>query len=73
MRLSNGEVLLRWPLAKHIITQGWYYNDGGLHQAIDLRTQLRQYQYTAGIRCRGWHAPYKDGAWRTGWMSMNSL
>lgn len=40
MRLSNGEVLLRWPLAQHIITQGWYYNDGSLHQAIDLRTQL---------------------------------
>lgn len=40
MRLSNGEVLLCWPLAHHIITQGWYYNDGSLHQAIDLRTQL---------------------------------
>lgn len=40
MRLSNGEVLLCWPLAQHIITQGWYYNDGSLHQAIDLRTQL---------------------------------
>ena len=40
MRLSNGEVLMRWPLAQHIITQGWYYNDGSLHQAIDLRTQL---------------------------------
>lgn len=40
MRLSNGEVLLRWPLAQHIITQGWYYNDGSLHQAIDLRTKI---------------------------------
>ena len=30
MRLSNGEVLLRWPLAQHIITQGWYYNDGSM-------------------------------------------
>lgn len=40
MRLSNGEVLLRWPLAQHIITQGWYYNDGSLHQAVDLRTQI---------------------------------
>ena len=37
MRLSNSEVLLRWPLAQHIITQGWYYNDGSLHQAIDMR------------------------------------
>lgn len=40
MRLSNGEVLLCWPLAQRVITQGWYYNDGSLHQAIDLRTQL---------------------------------
>ena len=40
MRLSNGEVLLHWPLAQHIITQGWYYNDGSLHQAVDLRTQI---------------------------------
>lgn len=40
MRLSNGEVLLRWPLAQHIITQGWYYNDGSFHQAIDMRTQI---------------------------------
>ena len=38
MRLSNGEVLLAWPLAQHIITQGWFYNDGSLHQAVDLRT-----------------------------------
>lgn len=40
MRLSNGEVLLRWPLDLHVVTQGWYYNDGSLHQAIDLRTQI---------------------------------
>lgn len=40
MRLSNVEVLLRWPLDIHVLTQGWYYNDGSLHQAIDLRTQI---------------------------------
>ena len=38
MRLSNGEVLLAWPLAQHIITQGWRYNSGKSHNAIDLRT-----------------------------------
>lgn len=37
MRLENGEVLLRWPLAQHIITAGWTYNDGSAHNAIDLR------------------------------------
>ena len=37
MRLTNGEVLLRWPLSTHIITAGWTYNDGSAHNAIDLR------------------------------------
>lgn len=33
MRLSNGEVLLGWPLGEHIITAGWTYNDGSAHNA----------------------------------------
>lgn len=37
MRLKNGEVCLDWPLANHILTQGWFYNDGSTHQAIDMR------------------------------------
>ena len=40
MRLSNGEVLLRWPLDQHILTQGWHYNSGRSHNGIDLRTQI---------------------------------
>lgn len=40
MRLSNGEVLLHWPLDIHVLTQGWYYNNGSLHQAVDLRTKI---------------------------------
>ncbi|MFR3225750.1 MAG: GH25 family lysozyme [Blautia massiliensis (ex Durand et al. 2017)] len=40
MRLSNGEVLLRWPLNTHIITAGWTYNDGSAHKAIDLRASV---------------------------------
>ena len=40
MRLSNGEVLLRWPLDQHILTQGWHYNNGRSHNGIDLRTQI---------------------------------
>lgn len=39
MRLSNGEVLLHYPLDLHVLTQGWYYNNGSLHQATDWRTQ----------------------------------
>ena len=37
MRLKNGEVCLGWPLSQHVLTQGWYYSDGSLHQAIDMR------------------------------------
>lgn len=39
MRLLNGEVLLHYPLDLHVLTQGWFYNDGSLHQATDWRTQ----------------------------------
>lgn len=76
MRLSNGEVLLRWPLAQHIITQGWFYNDGSLHQAIDLRTQLgntsTQPVYAAEDgtvdQVQGW-----DGHTRTGMQSYGNM
>lgn len=38
MRLTNGEVLLAWPLALHVLTAGFFYSDGSRHEAIDLRT-----------------------------------
>ena len=47
MRLSNGDVLLAWPLASHIITAGWTYNDGSAHNAIDLRATLKTPVYAA--------------------------
>ena len=47
MRLANGEVLLRWPLAQHIITAGWTYNDGSAHNAIDLRAAVGTPVYAA--------------------------
>ena len=37
MRLQNGDVLLAWPLAQHVITAGWTYTSGAAHNAIDLR------------------------------------
>lgn len=40
MRLKNGEVLFIWPLALHVITAGWTYNDGSAHNAIDLRAAV---------------------------------
>ena len=39
MRLKNGDVLFIWPLALHVITAGWTYNDGSAHSAIDLRAK----------------------------------
>ena len=47
MRLSNEDVLLRWPLAQHIITAGWYYNDGSLHRALDFRAVVGTPVYAA--------------------------
>lgn len=47
MRLSNGDVLLRWPLAQHIITAGWTYNDGSLHRALDFRAVVGTPVYAA--------------------------
>lgn len=47
MRLSNGEVLLGWPLGEHIITAGWTYNDGRAHSAIDLRAAVGTPVYAA--------------------------
>lgn len=47
MRLSNGDVLLAWPLASHIITAGWTYNNGSAHNAIDLRAAVGTPVYAA--------------------------
>lgn len=47
MRLENGEVLLLWPLALHVLTAGYYYNSGGLHRAIDLRAAVGTPVYAA--------------------------
>ena len=47
MRLDNGEVLLCWPLVRHIITAGWTYNDGSAHNAIDLRAAVGAPVYAA--------------------------
>ena len=44
MRLKNGEVCFRWPLAQHIITAGWLYNDGSLHRHwISAQQWARRY------------------------------
>lgn len=47
MKLNNGERLFHWPLASHIITAGWTYNDGSAHNAIDLRAAIKTPVYAA--------------------------
>lgn len=37
MRLSDGNILLRWPLKLHILTKGMYSSAGVWHGAIDMR------------------------------------
>ena len=38
MRTKTGEVILLWPLALHVLTAGYYYSDGRIHEGADLRT-----------------------------------
>ena len=40
MILHNGDVLFGWPLQSHVITAGWFYNDGSLHRALDFRAAV---------------------------------
>ena len=47
MRLSNNDVLLQWPLQSHVITAGWFYNDGSLHRALDFRAAVGTPVYAA--------------------------
>lgn len=68
MRLNNADVLLAWPLASHIITAGWTYNDGSAHNAIDLRAAVGTPVYAAEdgtvTQTQLW-----DGVTRTGMQS----
>ena len=72
MRLSNGEVLLRWPLSTHIITAGWTYNDGSAHNAIDLRATVGTPVYAAEDgtvdQVQAW-----DGHTKTGMQSYGNM
>lgn len=47
MRLSNGDVLLDWPLIDHVINQGWKYSDGIQHNGIDLKATVATPVYAA--------------------------
>ena len=72
MRLTSGEVLLRWPLSTHILTAGWTYNDGSAHNAIDLRAGAGTPVYAAE---GGTVDPLQtwDGHTRTGMQSYGTM
>ncbi len=36
-----------WPLQSHVITAGWFYNDGSLHRALDFRAAVGTPVYAA--------------------------
>lgn len=72
MRLSNGEVLLGWPLGEHIITAGWTYNDGSAHNAIDLRETVGKPVYAAEDGTVNW-VQHWDGRTKTGNQSYGNL
>ena len=72
MRLNNGEVLLHWPLAAHTITAGWYYSDGKLHRAIDLRAAVGTPVYAAEDGTVDWVQTW-DGRSTSGDQSYGNL
>lgn len=72
MRLSNGEVLFTWPLAAHTITAGWYYSDGKLHRAIDLRAAVGTPVYAAEDGTVDWVQTW-DGRSTSGNQSYGNL
>lgn len=72
MRLSNGEVLFAWPLAEHTITAGWYYSDGKLHRAIDLRAAVGTPVYAAEDGTVDWVQTW-DGRSTSGDQSYGNL
>ena len=70
--LSNGEMLLMWPLEKHIITAGFYYSDGSKHSAIDLRDQwdgCSGKTVTPALKGKVTEIGYWDGHSKTGMQS----
>lgn len=72
MILANGEWLLKWPLDEHIITAGWYYSDGSLHRAIDLRASVGTPVYAACDGVVDWVQKW-DGSSKTGEQSYGTL
>ena len=61
-------VLLAWPLAQHVVTAGYFYNDGSPHNAIDLRAATGTPVYCAEDGTVDWVQNW-DGRTTTGTQS----
>lgn len=72
MRKKNGDVLLAWPIAQHIITAGWQYSDGSAHDAIDLRATVGTPVFAAEGGTVDWVQKW-DGSTKTGNQSYGNL
>ena len=71
MILESGEWLFNWPLAKHVITAGWFYSDGSDHHALDFRAAVGTPVFgVAGVV--DWVQKW-DGKTRTGNQSYGNL
>ena len=71
MVLDSGEWIFNWPLAKHVITAGWFYSDGSEHRALDFRAAVGTPVFgVAGVV--DWVQKW-DGKTRTGNQSYGNL
>ena len=83
MILHNGDVLFGWPLQSHVITAGWFYNDGSLHRALDFRAAVGTPVYAAadgtvetnsyGNMLKLRHADYRGGRLETLYAHLSKL
>lgn len=72
MKLSNGDRLLCWPTAEHVITAGWTYSDWTVHHAIDLRAAVGTPVVAAESGTVDWVQTW-DGRSKTGNQSYGNL
>ncbi len=54
MYFSDGTLLLRWPLARHSLTAGWFYPGGAMHGAIDLAAKVGEPVFAAETGTVDW-------------------
>lgn len=72
MTLNNGERLLLWPVANHLLTAGWYYGDGSFHGALDFSASVGTCVYASEEGIVNWVQSW-DGKTTTGNQSYGNL